>query len=97
MGVKRVGAGQHVSIQRCPADRPIPCPLVPPAVIYLVHARPHRPRTNLPVGQGQVRVIHLFIQHQIRVIPVLEARQSEMSWAQFCPEGAYSLVGERDR
>jgi len=54
-----------------------------------------------PASQGQVRVPPFlfppFIQHQIRARPVLEARESDMSWVQSCPPGAPKLEGRWTR
>lgn len=87
--VLRVDVTLHISVQRCPAD-PHTILLFPPAIICLAQASPHRHRTN---PQGQVRVLPFFIQHQIRAWPTLEARKSDMSWVQSCPQEAPKLEG----
>lgn len=46
-----------------------------------------------PTAQGQVRVLPFFIQHQIHARPMLEARKSDMSWVQSCPQEAPRLEG----
>lgn len=72
----------HISVQRCPAD-PHTILLFPPVVICLAQASPRWHKAS-------------FIQHQIRARPVLEARKSDLSWAQSCPQRAYNLAGEMD-
>ena len=69
----------HISVQRCPAD-PHTILLFPPAVICLAQASPRWHKAS-------------FIQHQIRAGPVLEARKSDLSWAQFLPSTSLQSSG----